>query len=660
MKKLITLVICVLMGGSTFGQELVVNGNLEGEQEANWSSFWVQDPSKEGPTDEASGQGPSAVHSDGTGGWKYFADIVDNPFKKGEHCVKVHVMSEAEAIENGNARYSGGTFVQWNTQFFIYSKQAIPVGKWIRLKFKVRGEKSGSMQSQTHQEPGKHIGNNFCGSVDYESDKWTKVDKVVEVTSSHTTKSGTEYEFHSVCFNLSTVEGNEIYFDDISMVMSDEEPIIEKKEDNDNFFVNFLKFGTETNDSCKGIGKSNGKDAPFACTTFTLKDPFGEKQAPVVDIDGEKVIKVSTMGFTSEQVPDLDSLGNEQPDTINGGILMKTVYKWADGTLVGSGSNAGKSEPEKYAYQLFITTPHKFKADEKYRLVFWARADKEAELNTQAHYGPGQYIDYGSFGKAADLDPIPTEWHKYEMGVTEEALMNSKAKGGWSVCLDLYQLKEANNYYFRFEELSFTDSKIEVGERTLGSADIALPVNDGGDEPLPTTVDVADMLKIFGEEDFGFMNEDGNTLKLRSLTVPEEEGDDPEDTFAAVDSWTDGGFVNEEGYFIGEDDKGIEVGLTEESFNEGNIDFHVWNNPDAGISFADGKTVKTQLCISKGGWYYIYNVTLMSQEKYSETGISGVKSLKIGKNVLYNLAGQRVGSSYKGIVIKDGKKAVLK
>ena len=125
-----------------------------------------------------------------------------------------------------------------------------------------------------------------------------------------------------------------------------------------------------------------------------------------------------------------------------------------------------------------------------------------------------------------------------------------------------------------------------------------MPVNAGGDEPLPTTVDVADMLKIFGEEDFGFMNEDGNALKLRALTVPEEEGDDPEDTFAAVDSWTDGGFVNEEGYFIGEDDKGIEVGLTEESFNEGNIDFHVWNNPDAGISFADGKTVKTQLCIS--------------------------------------------------------------
>ena len=47
MKKLITLIACVLMGGSAMGQELVVNGNLEGEQEADWSSFWIQDPSKE-------------------------------------------------------------------------------------------------------------------------------------------------------------------------------------------------------------------------------------------------------------------------------------------------------------------------------------------------------------------------------------------------------------------------------------------------------------------------------------------------------------------------------------------------------------------------------------------------------------------------------------
>ena len=653
MKKLITLIASVLMGGSAMGQELVVNGNLEGEQEAGWSSFWIQDPSKEGPTDFE--QGP-ATHSDGTGGWKFFAPIVENPFKKGDHCVKVHIMSEAEAVEAGNARYSGGSFVEWNTQFFIYSKVPMTEGKWIHLKFKVRGDVAGSAQSQTHQEPGKHIGNDFCGRIEYEANKWTKIEKAIQVTSSHTTKSGTPYEFRSVCFNLSSTaftEGNNLYIDDISMVMSDEEPIIQNQGSNDNTFINFLKFGTETNDSCWGQDKSGN---PYACTTFTLKDPVGMGQAPVEDIDGKKTITFSTMGFTTEQVPDLDSLGNEQPDTINGGILMKNIYKWSDGSLVGG---TGTKEPDKYAYQLFITTPHKFKEGEKYRLVFWVRADKEASLNTQAHYGPGQYKNYGSFGGPSDF-PVTTEWKKYELGVNEDKTISSGARNSYSICFDCYQLKEANKYYFRFEELSFTDSNVEISERLLGSADIALPVNDGGDEPLFTSVDVSDLLNTFKVEDFDFMNEHGNVLKLIGQTVPEEEGDEPDEIFVPVDSWTDGGFVNAQGYFIGEDINGIEVGLDEDSFDGNKIDFHVWNNPEAGISFADGNTVKTRLCISKGGWYYIFYVTLMSQEAYEATGISVVKTTKTGNGQIYNLAGQRVDNSYKGLVIKNGKKVLQK
>ena len=651
MKKLITLIACVLMGGSAMGQELVVNGNLEGEQEADWSSFWIQDPSKEGPTDY--GQG-FASHSDGTGGWKFFAPIVDNPFKKGDHCVKVHVMSEAEAVEAGNARYSGGSFVEWNTQFFIYSKVPMTEGKWIHLKFKVRGDVAGSAQSQTHQEPGKHIGNDFCGRIEYEANKWTKIEKAIQVTSSHTTKSGTPYEFRSVCFNLSSTaftDGNNLYIDDISMVMSDEEPVIENQGSNDNTFINFLKFGTETNDSCWGTDKSGN---PYACTTFTLKDPVGMGQAPVEDVDGKKTIVFSTLGFTSEQVPDLDSLGNEQPDTINGGILMKNIYKWDDGSLVGG---TGSKEPDKYAYQLFITTPHKFKEGEKYRLVFWVRADKDASLNTQAHYGPGQYKNYGSFGGPDDF-PVTTEWKKYELGVNEDKTISSGARNSFSVCFDCYQLKDANKYYFRFDELSFTDSNVEIGERTLGTADIALPVNDGGDDPLSTPVDVSDLLNTYKVENFDFMNKQGNYLKLIGLTVPEEEGDEPDEIFKSVDSWTDGGFVNAQGYFIGEDINGIEVGLDEDSFDGTNIDFHVWNNPEAGISFADGNTVKTKLCISKAGWYYIYNVTLMSQEAYAAAGISTVKTAKTGNGQIYNLAGQRVDKSYKGLVIKDGKKTI--
>jgi hypothetical protein len=543
--------------------------------------------------------------------------------------------------------------VEWNTQFFIYSKVPMTEGKWIHLKFKVRGTVAGSAQSQTHQEPGKHIGNDFCGRIEYEANKWTKIEKAIQVTSSHTTKSGTPYEFRSVCFNLSSTsftEGNDLYFDDISMVMSDEEPIIENQGANDNFFINFLKFGTETNDSCWGTDKSGN---PYACTTFTLKQPSGMASAPVEDVDGKKTIVFSTPDFITEQVPDLDSLGNEQPDTINGGILMKNVYKWADGSLVGG---TGNSAPNKYDYQLFVTTPHKFKEGEKYRLVFWVRADKEASLNTQAHYGPGQYKNYGSFGGPSDF-PVTTEWKKYELGVNEDKTISSGARNSYSICFDCYQLQEANKYYFRFEELSFTDSNVEIGERTLGETDIALPVNDGGDDPLETTIDVSDMLNTFKVEDFNFMNEQGNVMKMIGLTVPEEEGDEPDEIFKTVDSWTDGGFVNAQGYFIGEDINGIEIGFNEDSFADGKINFHVWNNPEAGISFADGNTVKTQICISKGGWYYIYHVVLMSKETL---GISTVKTEETGNGQIYNLAGQRVDSSYKGLVIKNGKKAIQK
>ena len=334
---------------------------------------------------------------------------------------------------------------------------------------------------------------------------------------------------------------------------------------------------------------------------------------------------------------------------------MKNVYRWSDGTLVGDGSKA----PDKYAYQLFVTTPHKFKEGEKYRLVFWVRADKEASLNTQAHYGPGQYKNYGSFGGPDDF-PVTTDWKKYELGVDDVKTISTGARNSYSVCFDCYQLQDANKYYFRFDELSFTDSNVEIGERTLGTADIALPVNDGSDDPLPTAVDVSDLLNTFKVKDFSFMNEQGSAMKLIGQTVPEEEGDLPDEVFMTVDSWTDGGFVNAQGYFIGEDINGIEVGLDEDSFNENKIDFHVWNNPDSGISFADGNTVKTRLCISKAGWYYIYNVTLMSQDAYKAAGISAVKAAKTGNGLVYNLAGQRVDASYKGLVIKDGKKAIQK
>ena len=63
---------------------------------------------------------------------------------------------------------------------------------------------------------------------------------------------------------------------------------------------------------------------------------------------------------------------------------------------------------------------------------------------------------------------------------------------------------------------------------------------------------------------------------------------------------------------------------------------------------------------------YIYNIDIYTYDSLPEppeevVGIEGVKANTVKKtNVIYNLAGQRVDSNYKGIVIKDGKKVLVK
>ena len=70
----------------------------------------------------------------------------------------------------------------------------------------------------------------------------------------------------------------------------------------------------------------------------------------------------------------------------------------------------------------------------------------------------------------------------------------------------------------------------------------------------------------------------------------------------------------------------------------------------AGIAFsaADDLTIKTTdgVTVYTGG---------------GETAIQGAKVVTVNANgAIYNLAGQKVGASYKGIVIKDGKKFIQK
>ena len=610
MKKLFTLLSAVLMATTSFGQdELIINGNLEGEQQPGWSSFWVQDTKVEGVTDEATGQG-QITHDDGKTGWLQFADIVQNPFKAGK-CVKVHVADKAESEALGTARMSNGTYVAWNTQFYLYLKEAVPEGKWITLQMKVRSNRDGSMSAQAHAKPNGYTYYSLFTSNDiaYEKNKWTKVWRKAHIDSNHTS-SGSK-PFQAVCFNLTISDATEsfdIYFDDISVVVSDEEPQEPVVEDTSDW-INFMRKGVYSDDPITETASN-----------FMIQTQDGLVKAPVVETgDGKMAVHVPVRGYYTEEVEDLDEEGNQQFDD-NGEVKMKKVYYWSDGTLVpGRDGNAdGTQAPVRWNSQFFVSTLHKMKGGEKYKFKFLVKADKGGQLGTQAHTLPTQYKDYNTFGSESDF-VVGTDWTQFDLGEAQGKTVPANANGCQTICFDCVpqESKEVNNFYFIFEECSFTEKNVTMADRTLGTPEyLVIPYTGTEDAEMPVTIDASTMLNTFEEADFSFLNNGKDGIKLLTMTQPEDPDEDPEETFSSILPWTDGGFINGNGYYYDDSENGISIRFDEESINGKNINLMIWNGTDSGISFADGNVVTTTLAISQSGWYYIYNIALMSPEAY--------------------------------------------
>ena len=654
MKKLFTLLGAVLMASTSFGQtnwtSIIVNGDCEGNAPAYddaskvtaeaWNSFWVH----EWPGDQS-------ARYDGT------ANIVVDPTDPSNHCVKVVVRSRAEGEAAGNLTpdYTGnaGTYGSWDCQFFIYATQPIPAGKELRLQMRVRAERAGKFETQAHSTPGAYIDANAFGNPEYTTEwKTLKLDPIV-VSSSQA-----EGGFQSIAFNLCTDEdANVLYLDDIKLQMRD------PKQGGESSWINFMRKGVDSDDP---IGEVNyGSDSipnMVKISNFMIQVRDNDLnqnilvKAPVVDLeDGKRAVKVPTLNHYSKQIEDLDENGNQQFDE-DGEVKMRTRYFWEHGDTIGTRA------PSRYSSQFFASTLHKMKAGEKYRFAFWAKADKPAAIGTQAHTMPTKYAGWDTFGGTGDFQ-LGTEWKRFELGSfdsVEDAakkVIPSGANGCQTITFDLYDLQEANNYYFIFEECSFTEDNVTIADRTLGTPqDIALPVNSGEEEKA-TTIDAAPMLKAFEVENFDFLNNGKDGIKLYTMIEPDDPEDDPTPSFSSMLTLSDGGFVNAKGLYI-DDDQGIQLFFDPESIDGSKINIMVWNNPDAGIVFGDGKTVQTKLAFSQSGWYYIYNITLMSEADYA--GIKDVEVAKKNNNVIYDLMGRKVNNPSKGLYIVNGKKYFIK
>ena len=630
MKKFFTLIAAAMLSSGAFAQSewknIIVNGNMEGEADPMWSSFWCHDWRQGVEFDEASGQSyaepsPNATVDNPPCMFMGFAEIVEDPANPANHCARVIVRTKEEADATGTAttdtQNNKPEWVEWDSQFFIYATEPIPEGKQIRLTLKVKAEKAGTFQTQAHYTPGDYNHYQLFGDCSYETE-WTQIQVEADVDANHTQEANGKL-FQSVAFNLSTMQdGNTIYFDDVKLEIRDAQGPGEFEG-----WFNMLRHGTESSDQ---VGDY---------TTFTGRDGIDNMDEPcpiVTDaLDGKPALMVSSVGYNGyKRTAIKDEEGNYVTD--ENGDVMYEVSEDLDVYITQAGDTL--SSLDDWRTQFFITSPHKFVKGETMRVKYQARADKPQSVDTQIHNAPGAYIWYEGIGTIE----LTEEWQEFEV----EREISSNQKGGWTIAFNCNKKKdEDNNLYFRFDEFSFNSAAVTQDERVLGSKNLTLPVP----EPNGEAVGYADFTECMEKLECTDL---GNLITDNHVLMPiNNEGaySEPLQGMAGV-------FFDENGYTVDEGSYLFEVA------DDSPVDKVKFTISNFGESFA-GKMITTKILFTFNKWNYLFNTKFESAAEYEE----GVKSVELNaKNngQIFDLMGRRVDQATKGLYIVNGKKYIVK
>ena len=617
MKKFFTLFVAVLLSSGAFAQsdwkDLVVNGNMEGAADPLWSSFWCHDYRKDVEFDPESGQ-----QYDGGGQFQGFAEIVEDPADPSNHCAKVIIRSDAEAIEAGNRVEANGGLASWDCQFFIYATQTIPEGMEVKMTLKVKAEKAGHFETQAHYTPGDYNHYQLFGNLDYGTE-WQEIERTVVVDANHTQNANGKY-FQSVAFNLSTMtDGNVIYFDDVKLEVREPEPPHELSE-----WLNIVRNGVKSKDETTF---GNG-----TFTTFTGRDgvPGIDQPARIVTdpLGVEPVLSVSSVAATY-----MRENKNEEGEVTG----TTPMYVVREGNL-NSGVNVGDSvELTNWQSQFFVAHKHVFHTGQKIKFAIDARADHPTDIETQIHRGPGDYLHWDLFGNLS----LTEEWQHFEF----EQDITAEQNGGSTVAFNLNVYKDADNtYYFKNIEFSCNEADASEEERTLASELVVLPVAPSKDEADATHTSVS--LKaakevLLMDDVVGLISDDNMKLQTAEGTLSEEFYTPEVGFYLKMDGSANG----EAGDFI------VEVAEDEE--NEDAAVFTVYNLK--GYKLSD--QVKSRLAFDQKGWLYVMNLTLCNDDEY--LGISNAETA-VKNGAVYDLSGRKIVNPVKGIYIQNGKKFVVK
>ena len=317
--------------------------------------------------------------------------------------------------------------------------------------------------------------------------------------------------------------------------------------------------------------------------------------------------------------------------------------------------NPNDNNSYQWATQFFISSPYKLPAGTKVQIKFDYKASTNGDADTQAHGAPGAYNHWALFGSPS----FTTEWQSYENTTTLTTDQSKNDNPFYTVAFNLGKNEKETTFYFDNIELNVfvEDGILPDFEPSPAIRDTPTPEIEIGESGFATFVADFSMYAI-DEITYYTAKYDPDENKVN---LEEIRGTDiPLHTPVIVESAPD----SEPSYYqsviarvltpIEDND------LLESDGNvEGNGNIYVLADGDNGVGFyrlAYGDKVPT------GKAYLELEEEEASGREFigfggEATVIKNVKSVN-DDNVIYNLAGQRVSKTTKGLYIVNGKKIV--
>ena len=575
----------------------------------------------------------SVINTDSPRARPFPADIVADETKEGNHVFVVDAAQVAPVSDD-----DAGS-VAWANQFWIQSPRGWTSGTQIKLHFRYKADHACTVGTQIHkQHPSDYLHWQAVGDISF-TDQWQEFDKTITFDDSQSTGWSVAFNLNSDADNGRTA--NKFYFDDFSWqyLKLDEGYFISGIDQNkatsyddlDNA-VQFVEDDSHPDGSTylvATVGEAGnaasyvdqimistvrGDDAAFKGATLKTKnkiqndDEDWNDYTPAtntrLDLPGLGVWKVyidtkySAMAFKM-----LEGEEYEEIEIIPNATEVVVNGQEREPTAAEQPADEEAGTPAgtgaAWDNQFFIVANRALKAGEKTVLQFKYKASTAAKTTTQCHGAPGAYMHWGCIG---DVN-FTEEWQDYE----KEYTIPSEADGMKSIAFNMAEIKDACVYELKeFVWMSGKEWLIDQeGAKNFWVKEGAgtTPHMFGAKEHDITAAEAVN----------GTVEVSKKAYELQTITITAT----PAEGFA-VDAVT---------VTCATIDQIVEV----KEAGENKFSFEM---PDDDVT-----------------------VTVTFKDA------SGINSIVAGKTksaVIYNLAGQRVSKDFKGIVVKDGRKAVLK